>query len=78
MSSAEIQKTKIELINWIGQLSDPDLLTFLSGMKDSNTNGDWYDELSDEQKRHLGEGLNDAIEGRHVSSSEFWRKLNND
>ncbi|HVW13626.1 MAG TPA: hypothetical protein VHB54_07395 [Mucilaginibacter sp.] len=36
---------------------------------------DWWDELSDSQKLHISEGLDDAANGRIMSSEDFWKRL---
>ena len=36
---------------------------------------DWWDELSEQQKNHIQEGLEDARNGRTMSSEEFWKRL---
>jgi hypothetical protein len=77
MSIAEIKKTKSDLISWIEGLSDVSLLTVLNGLKDSQSEKDWWDDLSENQKRHINEGLADARNGRVMSSETFWKKLKN-
>jgi predicted transcriptional regulator len=42
----------------------------------ANTN-DWWDNLSEEQKLHIIEGIEDAENGRTISSEEFWDRLKN-
>ncbi|MEO8884963.1 MAG: hypothetical protein ABI367_02800 [Mucilaginibacter sp.] len=75
MSVAEIKQTKTNLIAWIEQLSDTNMLAFLESLKNSKTNTDWWDELSESQQENINEGLKDAQEGRTMSSAEFWKRL---
>ena len=77
MSVAEIKQTKLKLIAWIEQLSDTSMLSFLEGLKESKSNSDWWDNLSESQKSHINEGLSDIKNDRVVSSSDFWNKLKN-
>ena len=77
MSVAEIRKTKLDLIAWIEQLSDVNMLTVLDGLRNSKSDKDWWDELSENQKQHINEGLADAENGRVVSSAVFWDRLKN-
>lgn len=77
MSAAELKKTRTKLISWIEQLSDPNVLDFLNGIMQSNTEKDWFDELSLTQQSHLNEGLEDMKNGKVVSSEQFWNKLKN-
>lgn len=77
MSVAEIKKTKLDLIAWIEQLSDVNMLTVLDGLRNSRSDKDWWDDLNENQQQHITEGLNDAENGRVVSSEDFWNKLKN-
>jgi len=77
MSVAEIKKTKSDLIAWIEGLSDVNMLTVLDGLKNSGSQKDWWDDLSENQKKHINEGLADAENGRVMSSGVFWDKLKN-
>jgi len=77
MSVAEIKKTKLDLIAWIEQLSDVNMLTVLDGLRSSKSDNDWWDNLTENQKQHINEGLNDVENGRVVSSEKFWDKLRN-
>lgn len=75
MSIAEIKKTKSNLIAWIEQLSDSNMLMVLDGLRNAKSDKDWWVDLSEGQKRHVNEGIDDAENGRVISSSEFWTKL---
>lgn len=77
MSVAEMQKTKISLIAWIEQLSDVSMLSVLEGLKNTGSKNDWWSKLSEAQKQHINEGLDDVENGRLISSGEFWDKLKN-
>ena len=66
MSVAEIKKTKLDLIAWIEQLSDVNMLTVLDGLRSSKSDNDWWDNLTENQKQHINEGLNDVENGRVV------------
>jgi hypothetical protein len=77
MSVAEINKTKLNLIAWIEGLSDVNMLIVLDSLRNSLESKDWWDELSESQKRHINEGLSDAENGRVHSSEVFWNKIKN-
>jgi len=77
MSVAEIKKTKSDLIAWIEQLSDMNMLTVLDGLKNSKSEKDWWDDLDINQHKHINEGLSDVENGRVISSAGFWDKLKN-
>ena len=77
MSIAEIKQAKSSLIAWIEQLSDTNMLSVLENLKNSKADGDWWDELSEAEKNHINEGLDDIEAGRTMSSVDFWNKLKN-
>lgn len=77
MSTAELNKTKLDLIAWINKLSDENIIEFLDGLKSSSSNDDWWDELSISQKQLLKNGLEDIDKGNVISSSQFWKTLKN-
>lgn len=77
MTTAELNGIKINLIDWINQLSDADLIFFLDGLRISRDNQDWWEELPTAQKKQVLAGLKDAEEGRVMDSETFWKKLNN-
>jgi hypothetical protein len=78
MSSAELNKMKLDLIAWINRLSDEKIIEFLDGLKTSESNGDWWDELSEQQQEKLLRGIQDIENGNVLSSSQFWNELKND
>jgi hypothetical protein len=77
MSTAELNGVKLNLIAWINQLSDTELISFLDGIRASRAKNDWWEELSDKQKKQVLAGINDADKGKLSSSKEFWNKLKN-
>jgi predicted transcriptional regulator len=77
MSVAEIKKTKSNLIAWIEQLSDSNMLMVLDGLRNAGSDKDWWSDLSESQKQHIQEGVDDAENGRVISSAEFWNNLKN-
>jgi len=77
MSTAELDEIKLDLIAWINQISDVDLISLLEGIRNSRSKGDWWDELSTNQKKIILSGLRDAEAGKLISSRSFWKKLKN-
>lgn len=77
MSTVEVKKVKNDLIEWINELSDVNLLSFLEGMRQSKTDGDWWDNLSDMQIKEIEKGLEDIEKGNVISSAAFWKRLKN-
>jgi len=66
------QAVKSELIQWLTQLDDEKLLTSLSSIKESVESGDWYNQLTVEQKNSLERGIEDHKRGRYLSGKELW------
>lgn len=78
MSSAELNEKKLDLIAWIKQISDVNLIAFLDGLKNSRADSDWWHELADIQKKEILQGIKDVDQGKVLSSESFWNKLKND
>ena len=78
MSNSEKNKIKLSLILWICKLKDVNLLHSLEGIMVSNSGGDWWDELTEEEKENIQAGIDDADNGNLISSKEFWRRLKDD
>ena len=77
MSSAEIKGVKLDLIAWINQLSDGELITFLDGLRISRAKSDWWEDLSTLQKKQVLAGLKDAEKDRVMNTKDFWDRLQN-
>ena len=77
MSTAELNGIKLNLISWINQLSDKDVISFLDGLRLSRANEDWWNELSDAQQKQILSGIKDADKGKLMGSKDFWKKFQN-
>jgi len=77
MSTAEVNKIKLNLISWINQLSDEYVITFLDGLKHSDSKKDWWEELSENQKKIIISGFKEADNDKTISSKDFWKSLKN-
>ncbi|HAC16889.1 MAG TPA: hypothetical protein DCE78_13230 [Bacteroidetes bacterium] len=75
MSTAELNKIKLDLIAWINHLSDENVIEFLDGLKQSESNHDWWDQLTTRQQQIIHEGITDAENDNIISSEEFWKSL---
>lgn len=78
MSSAELNRKKLDLIDWISRLSDESVIDFLHGLKKSKTKIDWWENLTDHQQKMLLQGLEEAENGNTISASMFWKELQNE
>lgn len=66
---------KLELIEWLTKLDDDDTISYLKIVKDSSqTGGDWWQELSDEQKQGIDRGLQDIDAGRITPHDQVKKK----
>jgi hypothetical protein len=76
MTPPELNAVKLNLVDWINQLSDKHVLTFLEALRLSNNKGeDWWKDLSDAQKKQIKLGIKDADEGNFLTSEEFWKRI---
>ncbi|HHN48040.1 MAG TPA: hypothetical protein ENN08_03795 [Bacteroidales bacterium] len=61
---------KLELIEWLARLSNKETIGYLKAIKDETSeSGDWWDQLSDQQKKGIGRGMKDIDENRTVPHS---------
>ncbi|MDZ7719552.1 MAG: hypothetical protein U5K72_12110 [Balneolaceae bacterium] len=66
---------KQELIDWIANLNDPESLVNVQILKESlESNGDWWNEISETEKSGINRGLDDVKTGRVISNEAFWKK----
>ena len=77
MSTTELNGIKLNLISWINQLSDKEVLSFLEGLRLSRVKEDWWNELTEAQQQQILLGIKDADNGKVIGSKEFWKKLKN-
>lgn len=71
----EHEAIKLELIEWLNKLEDEETINYLKIVKDSNeSKGDWWADLTDEQKSEIEEGLKDVDEGRVTAHDIVKRK----
>ena len=74
MKAIDLNSTKLELIKWISSLNDDKVLELINSFRISKTDKDWWEELSDQQKKEIEISLKDLDEGKGISSEEFWKK----
>lgn len=61
----EHKALKLELIKWLTKLEDEETINYLKIVKDStDSQVDWWNDLTDEQKSEIEIGLKDVDEGR--------------
>ncbi len=67
---------KKELIDWLNGLEDQAILETIQSIKNSQTQDDWWDELTDAAKEGIKRGEADVEAGRVHSSEDFWKEIN--
>jgi len=70
----KIQAIKRELIEWLSELDDKNLLNTLHSVKKASESYDWWDELTSEQKKSVERGERDHKKGRILTSRQLWKK----
>ena len=70
-----LEAIKLELIEWLTQLDDEDTIEYLKVVKDSKTEGDWWEDLSQEQRTGIERGLKDIDEGRVTPHEEVKKRF---
>ena len=69
----DIQLEKINLIKMIAETDDISVITTIKNFFKTEKK-DWWDELTEEQKADINEGIKDADEGRVVPYEDFMQK----
>jgi len=59
----DIKKDKLDLINWITTLEDKTSIELLKVLKEEQKEDDWSDNISDEERNAIEEGLSDLKKG---------------
>ena len=66
---ANIQNIKIELIQWLTTLDDKSLIQKIIDLRVNQTK-DWWDTISDAERKSIEQGIIDADNGKVSSHSE--------
>lgn len=64
-----IQNAKIELIQWLTTLEDSSLIEKIMELRKKETK-DWWNDLSEAEKKSIEAGMSDADDGKLNSNSE--------
>ena len=70
----DIQLEKLELIKMLVETENPSIIEDIKKIFHREKK-DWWEELSDEQKAAIEEGIKDADEGRVVSYEHFMKNF---
>lgn len=70
----EENKVSEEIVKWISQPENKDILDTLKLIKASSESGDWYNTLTKNEKESVKQGVEDHKKGKTLTSREFWEK----
>lgn len=69
----DIQSQKLELIQWLANVDDPEILKEFLALKQAKQS-DWWDEISPEERAEIEEGLAQADRGDVTAHEEVMEK----
>lgn len=76
-SELEIQKKKLELIQWLSTIEDLNFLEKISDLISRENKKDWWDETSEAERKSIEKGIAQADEGKlnpHSKAREIYGK----
>ena len=69
------ENIKLELIEWLTKLDDEETIAYLKIVKDSkSSNNDWWDDLTEAQKKGIERGLDDIARDKTYSHEKIKSK----
>jgi hypothetical protein len=68
-----LESRKINLINWISSIQEENILTRMENIQKENE--DWWDIISEEDKKAINEGLNQLDKGEYITRSQVRKKI---
>ncbi|MCF8361211.1 MAG: hypothetical protein K9G70_01170 [Prolixibacteraceae bacterium] len=63
-----LESRKINLINWISSIQEENILAQMEEIQKENN--DWWDIISEEDKKAINDGLNQLDRGEYVTRSQ--------
>lgn len=75
--SSNLEKEKLEIIKWVTGLKDTTAIERLKMMRSRPSKGDWWNEITEEEKAAIDKGLEDVKAGRvkpHKEVRELYEK----
>jgi len=76
-SELEIQRKKLELIQWLSTIEDLNFLEKISDLISRENKKDWWDETSEAERKAIEKGIAQADEGKlnpHSKAREIYGK----
>jgi predicted transcriptional regulator len=69
----DIQAEKLKLINWLTDVTEPSVIKRFIALKNDQA-ADWWDQISEEERAEIEEGLAEADRGEVLSHEEVMSK----
>jgi len=69
----DLKAEKLELIQWLAQLTDENIIAKIRNLRNEKT--DWWDQIADEERISIQEGLEELERGEGVSHEEVLKKV---
>lgn len=69
----DIQAEKLKLINWLTDVTEPSVIKQFIALKNDQA-ADWWDQISEEERAEIEEGLAEADRGEVFSHEEVMSK----
>ena len=71
----DIQNEKLKLMEWLSSLTDQSIIEKIKMFKENFTSGtDWWETISDAERKSIERGLSDIEEGRTESHADVMKK----
>ncbi len=61
-----LENEKLKLIQWIAGLKNDSIIEKIKLLKENETDKDWWDEITEEEKLAIEKGLEDVKAGRLI------------
>ena len=68
-----LEARKINIINWISSIQEESILAEMERIQ--RESADWWDTISDEEKREINEGLEQLDNGEFITHSQVREKI---
>ena len=75
MSVLTVEKQKLNLIEWVMSIDDESMLKLLLGLAGLQNTGDWWDDISEPDKKSILRGIEDAKFGRVKSADAVFARI---
>ena len=75
MSVLTVEKQKLDLIEWVMSIDDESMLKLLLGLAGLQNAGDWWDDISEPDKKSILRGIEDAKFGRVKPADAVFAKI---